>query len=49
MCCVSDSVYIYLGAVVILMLNVMEVLSVGKDDLLVIPCMVFPRMCMLYL
>ena len=56
-CCVSDSVCelfgetiqnIY-GVVVILLLNVMGVLSVGRGALLDIPCMVFQRICVLCL
>ena len=38
-----------LGVVVILLLNVMEVFSVGRGALLDIPCMVFQRMCVLCL
>ena len=37
---------ICLGVVVTLLLNVMEVLSVGGGALLDRPCMVFQRMCM---
>ena len=40
---------ICLGVVVILLLNVMEVFSVGGGALLDRPCMVFQRMCMLCL
>ena len=40
---------ISLGVVVILLLNIMEVLSVGEGGLLDRPCMVFQRMCVLYL
>ena len=36
-----------LGVVVILLLNVMEVLSVGGGALLDRPCMVFQRLCVL--
>ena len=35
--------------VVILLLNVMEVFSVGGGDLLARPCMVFQRVCVLFL
>ena len=38
-----------LGVVVNLLLNVMEVFSVGGGALLDIPCMVFQRMCLLCL
>ena len=38
-----------LGVVVVLLLNVMEVFSVGGGALLDIPCMVFQRMCVLCL
>ena len=38
-----------LGVVVILLLNVMEVFSVGGGDLLDRPCMVFQIMCVLCL
>ena len=48
-CCVSDSVCEFLGVVVILLLNVMEVLSVDGGALLDIPCMAFQRMCVLFL
>ena len=40
---------ICLGVVFILVLNVMEVFSVGGDALLDKPCMVFQRMCVLCL
>ena len=40
---------ICLGVVVILMLNLMEVFSMGGRALLDRPCMVFQRMCMLCL
>ena len=39
----------FLGVVVILLLNVMEVFSVGGGALLDISCMVFQRMCVLCL
>ena len=56
-CCVFDSVCelfrkqlaICLGVVVILLLNVMEVFSVGRGALLDIPCIAFQRMCVLCL
>ena len=38
-----------LAVVVILLLNVIEVVSVGGGDQLDIPCMVFQRMCVLCL
>ena len=38
-----------LGVVAILLLNVMDVFSVGRGVLLDIPCMVFQRMCVLCL
>ena len=38
-----------LGVVVILLLDVMEVLRVGRSALLDIPCMIFQTMCMLRL
>ena len=40
---------IFLGEVVILLLNVIEVLSVGGGALLDSLCMVFQRMCVLCL
>ena len=40
---------ICVGVVVILLLNVMEVFSVGTGPLLDIPCMVFQRTCVLCL
>ena len=40
---------ICLGVVVILLLNVMEVFSVGGGALLDIPCMVFQFLCVLCL
>ena len=56
-CCVFDSVYdlfgkhstICLGVVAILLLNVIDVFSVGGGALLDRPCMVFQRMCVLCL
>ena len=47
-CLVKQSA-ICLGVVVILLLNVMEVFSVGGDALLNRPCMVFQRMPVLCL
>ena len=50
-CCMFDSACemfgetICLGVVAILLLNVMEVFSVGGGALLDRPCMVFQRMC----
>ena len=38
-----------LGVVAILLLNVMEVFSVCVSALLDIPCMVFKRVCVLFL
>ena len=56
MCCVSVFVNcfvkqfaLFLDVVVILLLNVMEVLSMGGGALLDKPCMVFQRMCVLCL
>ena len=40
---------IFLAVVAILLLIVMEVFSVGGGSLLDRPCVVFQRMCMLYL
>ena len=55
-CCLSDSVNclvkqftLLLGVAVILLLNVMEVLSMGGGDLLDRPCMVIQRMYVLCL
>ena len=47
--CLVKQFEICLGVGVILLLNVMEVLSVGGDALLDRPCMVFQTMCMLCL
>ena len=47
--CLVKQVAICLGVVASLLLNVMEVFSVGGVALLVIPCMVFQRMCVLCL
>ena len=45
--CLLKQFTIYLGMVVVLVLNVMDVLSVGGFTLLDKPCMVFNRMCVL--
>ena len=45
--CLVKQFAICLGVVVILLLNVMEVFSVGRCALLDIPCMVFQIMCVL--
>ena len=45
--CVLNQFAICLGVVGILLLNVMEVFSVGGGALLDRPCMVFQRMCVL--
>ena len=53
MCCVSERIcecllkqfVICLGVITMLLLNGMEVFSVGGGALLDIPCMVFQRMC----
>ena len=47
--CLVKQFAICLGVVVILLLNVMEVFSVGGGALLDIPCMVFQRMWVLCL
>ena len=47
--CLVKQFAICLGVVDILLLNVMEVFSVGGCVLLDRPCMVFPRMCVLCL
>ena len=47
--CLVKQFAICLGVVVILLLNGMEMFSVGGDALLDRPCMVFQRMCMLCL
>ena len=47
--CLVKQFAICLVVVVILLLNVMEVVSVGGGALLDRPCMVFQRMCVLYL
>ena len=43
--CLVKQFAICLGVVVILLVNVMEVYSVGRGDLLDRPCMVSQRMC----
>ena len=43
--CLVKQFTICFGVVVILLLNVMEVFSVGGGALLYRPCMVFQRMC----
>ena len=45
--CLLKQFTICLGVVVILLLNVMEVFSVGGGALLDRPCMLFQRMCVL--
>ena len=47
--CLVKQFAMSLGVVAILLLNVMEVFSVGEGDLLDRPCMVFQRMCVLCL
>ena len=48
--CLMKQFAIFVGMVVILWLNVMEVLSVGGGALMDIPCMIFQRiMCVLCL
>ena len=47
--CLVKQFAICLGVVVILLLNVMEVFSVGGGAQLHRPCMVFQRMCVLFL
>ena len=47
--CLVKQFVLYLGVVVILLLNVMEVFSVGGSALLERPCVVFQRMCVLCL
>ena len=41
----GEIIRIFLGVVVILSLNVIQVLSVGGGALLDRPCMIFQRMC----
>ena len=48
-CCLVKQFATVLDVVVILLLNVMELLSVGGCALLDRPCMVFQRMCVLCL
>ena len=47
--CLVKQFAICLGVGVILLLNVMEVFSLGGDTLLDRLCMVFQRMCVLFL
>ena len=47
--CLVKQFAICLGVVVILLLNVMDVFSVGGGALLDKPCMVFQRVCVLCL
>ena len=47
--CLVKLFEIYVGVVAILLLNVMEVFSVGGGALLDIPCMLFQRMYVLCL
>ena len=47
--CLVKQIAICLGVVAILLLNVVEVFSVGGGALLDRPCMVFQRMCVLCL
>ena len=47
--CLVKQFATYFGVVDILLLNVMEVFSVGRGALLDIPCMVFQKMCVLCL
>ena len=47
--CLVKQLAICLGVVAILLLNVIEVFSVGGGDLLDRPCMVFQRLCALCL
>ena len=47
--CLVKQLAICMGVVAILLLNVMEVFSVGRGALLDRPCMVFQRMCVLCL
>ena len=47
--CLVKQFAICLGVIVILLLNAMEVFSVGGGGLLDRPCMVFQRMCVLCL
>ena len=47
--CLVKQFAICLGVIIILLMNVMEVFSVGRGALLDRPCMVFQRMCVLCL
>ena len=47
--CLVNQFAMCLGVVAILLLNVMDVFSVGGGTLLDRPCMVFQRMCVLSL
>ena len=47
--CLVKQFAMCLGVVAILLLNVMDVFSVGGGALLGRPCMVFHRMCVLWL
>ena len=47
--CLVKQFAICLGMVAILLLNVMDVFSVGRGAMLDTPCMVFQRMCVLCL
>ena len=47
--CMVKQVAMCLGVVVVLLLNVIDVFSVGRAALLDRPCMVFHRMCVLCL
>ena len=47
--CLVKQFVICMSVLVILLFNVMEVFSVGGNGLLDIPCMVFQRMCVLFI
>ena len=47
--CLMKQFAMCLGVVAILLLNIMDVLSVGGGGLLDTPCMVFQRMCVVCL
>ena len=47
--CLVKQFAMCLGVVAILLLNVMDVVSVGRGTLVNRPCMVFQRMCVLCL
>ena len=47
--CLVKQFAMCLGVVAMLLLNVMDVFSVGGGALLDKPCLVFQRMCVLYL